>query len=147
MEEKVDLKAIDGVEIKELITHFDERGFFREIIRVTDNFFDEGFGQWSCAMRSVGTGEWHIHERQTDWWHVPIGEIQAYLYDNRPGSVTYQERDIYILDNSYVLKIPPGVAHAFKISLLPMHLFYITSHIYNPADEGRIPYSDIGLTE
>ena len=29
---------IEGVEIKELVTHPDERGFFREIIRVTDPF-------------------------------------------------------------------------------------------------------------
>ena len=33
---------IEGVEIKELVTHADERGFFREMIRVTDGFFGEG---------------------------------------------------------------------------------------------------------
>jgi dTDP-4-dehydrorhamnose 3,5-epimerase-like enzyme len=33
-------QLIDGVEIKELVTHPDERGFFREMIRVTDSFFD-----------------------------------------------------------------------------------------------------------
>jgi hypothetical protein len=32
---------IQGVEIKELVTHPDERGFFREMIRVTDSFFGE----------------------------------------------------------------------------------------------------------
>ena len=38
---------IAGVEIKELVTRPDERGFFREVIRKTDPFFAEGFGQWS----------------------------------------------------------------------------------------------------
>ena len=36
---------IEGVEIKELVTHTDERGFFREIVRKTDEFWGEGFGQ------------------------------------------------------------------------------------------------------
>ncbi len=30
---------IEGVVIKELVTHVDERGYFREIIRATDDFF------------------------------------------------------------------------------------------------------------
>jgi dTDP-4-dehydrorhamnose 3,5-epimerase-like enzyme len=57
---------IAGVTLKELVTHTDERGFLREIIRVADDFFQDGFG----------------------------------------------------------------------------HLFYITSHTYDPADEERIPHDD-----
>ena len=30
---------IEGVVTKDLVTHSDERGYFREIIRVTDDFF------------------------------------------------------------------------------------------------------------
>ncbi len=140
------MNIINGVQIKELATHSDERGFFREIIRVTDGFFDEGFGQWSCSVRSVGTGEWHIHKIQTDWWYVPIGQIEAYLYDTRVRSETYQIRNKFILNDSRVLKIPPGVAHAFEIISEPMYLFYITSLVYNPDDEGRIPYSQLRKT-
>ena len=36
---------IKDVAIKDFATHTDERGLFREIIRVTDDFFAEGFGQ------------------------------------------------------------------------------------------------------
>ena len=58
---------IDGVMIKELVTHADERGFFREIIRVTDDIFSEGFGQWSQSLVYTGvTKAWHIHRVQTD---------------------------------------------------------------------------------
>ncbi len=141
------METINGVEIKKLTTYSDERGFFREIIRNTDDFFNEGFGQWSHANRDIGTGEWHIHKRQIDWWYVAIGRIEVFLYDNRPGSVTYQKRNRYISSDERVFKIPPGVAHAFEVIEGPMHLFYITSHIYDPSDEGRIPYSAIGLME
>ncbi len=34
---------IEGVVLKSLDTHVDQRGFFREIIRATDGFFEEGF--------------------------------------------------------------------------------------------------------
>ncbi len=78
---------IEGVELKELDTHPDERGFFREIIRETDGFFDH-FGQWSHSLMYAGTAKaWHIHRKQTDWWYV-IGAIKAALYDTRDSSPT-----------------------------------------------------------
>ena len=59
---------IEGVEIKELRTHLDERGFFRELIRVSDEFFHEGFGQWSHSLMYMGTAKaWHVHKVQVDW--------------------------------------------------------------------------------
>ena len=45
---------INDIVIKELNTHTDERGFFREIIRNTDDFFTEGFGQWSHSLMFDG---------------------------------------------------------------------------------------------
>lgn len=45
---------IKGVVIKKLLTHIDDRGFFREIIRVTDEFFVEGFAQWSYSLMFDG---------------------------------------------------------------------------------------------
>ena len=64
---------IEGVTVKELVTYADERGFFREIIRVTDDFFQEGFGQWSHSLMHTGTAKaWHIHQKQTDWWYVAV---------------------------------------------------------------------------
>ena len=75
---------IEGVEVKELVTHADERGFFREIIRETDPFFDH-FGQWSHSLMYPGTAKaWHIHQEQTDWWYA-IGSLKVALYDLRPA--------------------------------------------------------------
>ena len=39
------------------------------------------------------------------------------------------------------LKIPPGVAHGCR-ALEVTHILYITSHVYAPDDEGRIPHDD-----
>ena len=137
---------IDGVEIKEPATHGDERGFFRELIRVTDPFFGEGFAQWSHTVTYTGAAKaWHIHKRQTDWWYVAIGSVKAALVDMRDGSSTKGELMEILLGDVYgpkVLKIPPGVAHGYQVLQGPAHLFYITSHIYDPGDEGRIPHDD-----
>jgi len=137
---------IEGVEVKELVTRADERGFFREIIRVTDPIFKEGFGQWSHTVTHTGAAKaWHIHNRQTDWWYVPIGVVKTVLYDMREASPTRGEFMEVLLGEYYgpkVLKVPPGVAHGYRVLQGPVHLFYITSNTYDPGDEGRIPHDD-----
>ncbi len=40
-----------------------------------------------------------------------------------------------------VLRVPPGVAHGCS-AVQDLPLFYITSHVYDPADEGRIAHDD-----
>lgn len=140
---------IHGVEIKELTTYTDERGFFREIVRRTDSFFSEGFGQWSHTKTFAGAAKaWHVHQRQTDWWYVALGAVKVALYDTRPDSPTHGELMEVFLGEQYgpkVLKVPPGVAHGYRVLEGPAHLFYLTSHTYDPADEGRIPHDDPGI--
>jgi dTDP-4-dehydrorhamnose 3,5-epimerase len=137
---------IDGVILKELVTHADERGFFREVIRITDAFFEEGFGQWSHSLMFPGTAKaWHVHQHQTDWWYVGLGTLKVALYDTRPDSTTSGELVELFMGEHHaakVIKIPPGVAHGCRAIGGPAHLFYVTSHTYDPADEGRIPHDD-----
>ena len=103
---------IHGVEIKNLSTHTDERGFFREVIRVSDPIFPEGFGQWSHTMSYQGVAKaWHVHQKQVDWWYVAVGTIRAALYDTRPDSPTHGETQELLMGDgqpALVLKIPPG---------------------------------------
>ena len=140
---------IEGVEVKQLVTHADERGFFRELIRVTDGFFGEGFGQLSQSLMYHGaTKAWHIHTKQVDWWYVANGVIKVALHDTRAGSPSHGETaELLMGDNqsACVVRIPPGVAHGCKCISGPALLFYVTSHVYDPADEGRIRHDDPGI--
>lgn len=137
---------IEGVVIKELQTHVDERGFFREIIRVHDAFFTEGFGQWSHSLMYPGVAKaWHIHKVQVDWWYVVGGTLKVALYDTRPDSPTYRTlKELLMGDHQpgRALRIPPGVAHGCRCLSGPANLLYVTSRIYDPIDEGRIPHDD-----
>lgn len=83
---------IDGVVLKDLVTHTDERGFFRELIRVTDGFFAEGFGQWSHSLMLEGVIKtWHFHRIQTDWWYVGSGVLRIGLCDMLKKTKLYFE--------------------------------------------------------
>ena len=140
---------IEGVVIKELVTYPDERGFFRELIRVTDDFFGEGFAQLSHSLMYPGVAKaWHIHKTQVDWWYVPFGTLKVALYDARPDSPTHGvTQELFMGENvgQKVLKIPPGVAHGCKAIGGISHLIYVTSSVYNPEEEGRIPHDDPGI--
>ncbi len=137
---------IDGVVVKKLVTHKDNRGFFREIIRSTDDFFNEGFAQWSHSQMYTGVIKaWHWHKVQTDYWYVCNGVLRIGLYDIRENSKTYKRTmDFLMGDNqdAQLVAIPPGVAHGCKAIQGPANLLYVTSKIYDPKDEMRIPYND-----
>lgn len=142
-------KIIEGVIFKELVTNSDERGYFREIIRSTDDFFSEGFGQWSHSLLFNGVIKaWHFHLVQTDWWYVVSGTMRVGLCDMREKSETYKMCMDFLMGDcqpSKVVKIPPGVMHGCKTVQGPVNLLYMTSHIYNPDDEIRVPYNDPGI--
>ena len=138
---------IHGVMVKELVRHPDERGFFEEMIRKTDDFFAEGFAQVSHSFMHEGVVKaWHIHKTQIDWWYVVQGQVKAVLYDARPESPTYKETNEFQLNvpdkPNIVLKIPFGVAHGLKVIKGPADLVYVTSGIYSKDEEGRIQYDD-----
>ena len=141
--------TISGVELKLQKTWPDDRGFFREVFRAEEPIFTDGnFAQWSHSkMQKNVVKAWHFHHKQTDWWYLALGTAEIALYDNREESPTYKEKMVFVLgeespyEDSYVVRIPPGVLHGLKVLSEFAHLFYVTSEIYDPEDEGRIPYN------
>jgi dTDP-4-dehydrorhamnose 3,5-epimerase len=141
--------CISGVIFKDLKSFPDDRGFFRELVRETDDFFKEGFGQWSHSKMGKNTVKaWHYHHEQVDWWYLPFGVINTVLYDNREESPTYKRKMEFKMGDvdvdpealTTVVKIPQGVLHGCKVLTETAHLFYITSKTYNPDDEGRFRF-------
>lgn len=148
---------LSGVMFKELRTFPDDRGFFRELVRHNDPFFEADgksqercFAQWSHSKMAKHTVKaWHFHHLQIDWWYVPIGLVHVVLYDNREESNTFKKKiEFYLGDGedeprtlSAVVKIPQGVLHGCRVLSEFAHLFYITSRTYDPNDEGRFPFN------
>jgi dTDP-4-dehydrorhamnose 3,5-epimerase len=161
---------IDGVELKTLITYPDERGFFREVLRGSDDIMEDGFAQWSHSHMHPGVAKaWHLHAYHTDLWYVVTGRLKVALFDLRFGKLrrdeistnllplakkwkmvlshiktsdTLGELQEYILgDEPAILQIPAGVAHGCK-ALSEVHMMYITSREYDGTDELRIAHDD-----
>ena len=137
---------IEGVFIKKLVTHTDERGFFREIIRNTDNFFSDGFGQLSHSLVYSGVIKaWHGHKYQTQWNYVATGLIKIALYDSRKDSGTFGKIIEFLAGESQkaqVYSFPPSVLHGYKCINGPMNIIYVTSGTYDIEEEIRIGYND-----
>jgi len=136
---------IKGVRVKKLIVHKDGRGFFCELIRKTDSFFDR-FGQVSHSRVKKGVLKaWHWHKKQTDYMYVVRGDIRLVLYDRRKNSGTYRRLDMIMMGEKYgakVVKIPAGVVHGYKVINGPMDIIYVMDREYDPADELRMASDD-----
>jgi len=88
---------------------------------------------------------WHLHEKQTDWMCVLVGDIKLGLFDLRENSPSYRQLMEILMGETLgrkVVKIPPGIAHGYRIINGPMHIIYVTDREYDPADELRIPHDD-----
>jgi dTDP-4-dehydrorhamnose 3,5-epimerase len=137
---------IQGVEIKQLARHADERGFLMELLRSDESIFTK-FGQCYVSMNYPGViRAWHYHKKQDDFFVVVKGMIKVGLYDLREGSPTQGETaELYLGDNnSIMLKIPVGVVHGYKtVGTEPSLLINFPSEVYNPEepDEYRLPWN------
>ena len=144
------VERIDGVVVHLMARYPDDRGYFEELIRVTDPWFAEGFGQLSHSKMYPGVIKaWHIHKKQIDWWYVAAGRLLVALHDLRADSSTHQvTQELYLGDDlpPAILKIPAGVAHGCRvIGTEAAHLFYVTSQTYDPAEEGRLAHDDVEI--
>ncbi len=138
---------IEGLDIKKLIKHVDDRGFFMELLRSDDPMFKK-FGQFSLSLTYPGVIKaFHYHKNQDDIWFFPFGNAQVVLYDLRPDSSSIAETNVFYMgeDNPILLLIPAGVAHGYRVlGMNPAMIAYITSEAYDPEqpDEYRIPWDD-----
>lgn len=108
---------IDGVKIKKLTVHHDERGMLMEILRADDSLFEK-FGQVYITTAKPGfVKAWHYHKKQTDNFTCIKGKMRLVLFDSRKNSKTkgeIQEFTISIEENPILVQIPNDVYHGFE---------------------------------
>ncbi len=138
---------IHDVVVKKLITHPDDRGYFREILRDDDNMLRR-FGQTAVTKTYPGVIKaFHWHEDQDDVWYVVSGMARVVLFDRRKNSPSAGQTQVIFAgdDNPVSILIPTGIAHGYQVlGTEPMVMFYHVTKSYNPAapDEQRIPFDD-----
>ena len=138
---------IKDVAIKKVVRHSDDRGFFSEIIKESEETFHE-VKQTSYTETYPGVIKaFHWHKKQWDIWFVVSGNMQIVLHDMREDSETRGETQVVYAgkDNPVLVSIPPYVAHGYRVlGNEKACLFYHTSEAYNPKepDEERIDFDD-----
>jgi len=90
---------------------------------------------------------WHYHPTvQDDRFSVVKGEIVVAIGDNREDSPTKGLVNLFYInarENPYMVLIPRRTLHGFMVvSKEPAILINFPTGLYNPKEEGRIPYAD-----
>lgn len=136
---------IEGVKIKKIASHDDERGYFREILRDDDKLLNR-FGQISVSSTKPGIIKaFHWHKLQDDFFYVVSGKAHVVLYDLRKNSKTFGKTMALQMseDKPKLLFIPKKVAHGYKaLGSRQLVMLYTMTKSYdakNP-DELRIPH-------
>ena len=153
--------AIDGVMVKSLRKHADQRGYFIEQLKRAD-LDDQGreflpaqpFAQMSRSLAYARGGNppelikaFHWHKRQWDYWDVVQGNARVVLVDLREASPTVGRVQTIVIGEHApkMVAIPPYVAHGYQVlGLQDVLLTYYVTEPYDAQDpdEGRIPWDD-----
>lgn len=139
---------IQGVKVRKLSVHCDDRGRLMEILRADEKEMDIRFGQVYVTTAYPGVVKaWHYHKLQTDHFVCLQGMIRLGLYDDREDSPTRGEANTFYLGvhNPIMVEIPNLVYHGFKcISDTEAMVFNYVTEVYNykNPDEYRVdPHS------
>ena len=151
-------QSIEGVQFPQLKFSYDDSGAFSELCRVgvESSFFaingietNEYLQQVNYSRILPGAVKaFHLHKRQTDWWFIsPNQRLLVGLQDLREDSPTYLNTMRFVMgvEGSYMLKIPPGVAHGLANPYKDdVNMLYFVNQQFNPEDEFRLPWDMLG---
>lgn len=148
-------QRIDGVLVREAVTHLDERGELVEIFNPAWGFTDFPMVYaYVTTVRPAKVKGWLLHRIQTDRLFPCMGSLRIVLYDARPGSATNGMLNEFVFGERRraMIVIPPGVFHALQNVGTDEGLFFnLPSEPYNhsnpdkyrlPLDTDQIPFSD-----
>lgn len=137
---------LEGIKIKPLKRHFDERGSFTELMRKDWKKIleEDEFVQANLSVTYPGIiRAWHRHQRgQVDHFICLNGTIKICAYDDKTKEL---DEIISTGQNPQIVRVPGKYWHGFKaIGDQQAWLLYFVNKLYdyeNP-DEERRPWKD-----
>ncbi len=110
--------SIDGVIVKDLVIHSDNRGWLIETFRSdeVETHHLPVMSYISMTLPGIARGP-HEHIDQSDFFcFIGPSTFKLYLWDNRKDSPTYMNQMIIIAGENAPKSVivPPGIVHAYK---------------------------------
>lgn len=152
-----DAKLIEGVLTYPLKINRDASGVLVETLRTDWKGIygkDREFAMqyYSVTPSGIARDEnvWHYHPTvQEDRFLVIQGSIVVAVADNRSDSLTRRALNLFYMRSDkdpYILLIPKRTLHGFMVvSKEPAILLNFPTALYNPKEEGRIPYKEVNV--
>ena len=138
---------INGVEFKELITYPDHRGYFRELLRNSDNTAKEGIGQISHSLVHAGVVKaWHAHKKEEKYFFCVEGscQISCVAVNNFKNPNKSSKIYSWVLSDQKpeIIFIPKGYANgSMNFSINTKILVFSSSTLQQSAsDDYRYPF-------
>ena len=132
-----------GCDLVSLDKFLDERGYLVPLWSQESASPQYAYYSVTFAGQARDSDRWHIHQIQEDRFVVLAGNLLFGLSDG-------QETVIVALSgrDPKMLVVPPGVYHCLnnrwgKDALL----LNMPTRIYNPEDEGRVPFNELGVNK
>jgi len=149
-------KLVNDVVIRPLKINKDESGVLVETLRTDwgDVYKDRPFAMqyYSITPPFLARDEsvWHYHPTyQDDRFTAVSGDIVVAVADWRKDSSTYGLLNLFYIesdDKPYLIVIPHQTLHGFMVvSDKPGILINFPTGLYNPKEEGRIPFAEAGI--
>ena len=133
-------EQIDGVHIKKIVRHEDERGYFSELLKRGEPGFHT-IEQTSYAVCKPGVIKaFHFHD-YWESWVVLRGRAQIVIRDTRSGSKTEGLTQVIYAgeDDPIAISIPPNVAHGYKaLGDKDVGMLYHAEEAYNSTRKDQI---------
>lgn len=151
-------KLIKGVIMHPLKINQDESGgILVETLRTT---WEDVYGEERpFAMQYYSVTDSMIARDETSWHYHPTGQEDRFLVisgaivvaigDKRKDSKTAGILNLFYMqanENPYLLLVPKQTLHGFMVvSKEPAILLNYPTRLYDPKEEGRIPYSEANM--
>lgn len=157
LENKDSQELIKDVVIHPYKVNADASGILVETLKINwDDIYGQGreFFQQYYSETPPGLARdedvWHYHPTiQDDRFSVVKGEIVVAIGDNREDSNTKGLLNLFYINarkDPYLVLIPRRTLHGFMVvSKEPAILINFPTGLYNPTEEGRIPYSEANV--
>ena len=141
--------TIEGVFVKDLVAHVDDRGDVIELWSTAWEEFKNGIilpakHSYQSATDPGVVKCWHLHAIHTDQFTVTRGKLQVSLVDVRKDSPTFGHANTIVMgiEKPRFMKIPPGIMHGWKaLGTTESIVVNFQSHPYDPEDEYKFTWN------